>query len=113
MTDRRRGNLLTRISAGVDRAWARFADSRIVELVTEHSRTPQLDLTMCLERMDSTEPSELVTALQWLQTLRSPQTARASARVVELTEHDDAQVAQCACETLAAMRAKFGEDWAS
>ncbi|MEM6994533.1 MAG: hypothetical protein AAF721_28715 [Myxococcota bacterium] len=99
--------------AAFDRAFLRLANSRFVDHLTSLRRTPDLDLTLCLERLEDDDPAEIVIALRWLASMKTPHTRRAAARVRALIEHPAAPVSARARQTLATMTARFGPDWAS
>jgi len=100
--------LFSRLAGAFDRAFLKLANSSAVGFVSQLSRTPNLDLTLCRERLESEDASEIMSGLQWLAAMQTPKTAAAADQVQALTEHPDARVAARARETLDVLKTRFG-----
>lgn len=100
-----------RIVAGFDRGFSNFANSGLVRMLSKHYATPELDVTLCLERLNRQEPKQLVIGLRWLGSMTTRHTSRAAPRVLELIRHDDASVRQAAESAREALAKRFGAPW--
>ncbi len=104
-------SLWGRIVAAFDRGFSVFANSGLVRMLSKHYATPELDVTLCLERLNRQEPRELVIGLRWLGTMTTPHTSRAAPRVFELARHDDDSVRHAAESAREALADRFGAPW--
>ena len=96
------------LTRGFDRAFFWVAD-----LVTKYchlDRSPSLDVTLLLERLESDERREVLIALDALTEHRSGHTARAGAKVQALTKHDDPEIAAAARRCYSHLVTRFGPD---
>lgn len=94
-----------------DRAFSAFANSGLIRMLSKKYATPELDVGLCLERLDREEPKQLVIGLQWLSTMTTPFTSHAAPRVLELTKHADEAVRAEANRTRRVLAERFGEPW--
>lgn len=96
------------LTRGFDRAFFWLAD-----LVTKYwhmDRSPNLDVTLLLERLESDERREVLIALDALTEHRTGHTARAGAKVQALTKHDDPEIAAAARRCYSHLVTRFGPD---
>lgn len=94
------------LTRGFDRAFFWLAN-----LVTKHwhmDRSPDLDVTLLLEQLESDAGRELLIALEALTEHPSGHTARAGAKVQSLTKHDDAEIAAAARRCYSHLVTRFG-----
>lgn len=95
-----------------ERCFFAVANSRLIKHVSRNAATPELDLTLCIERLQSDDPSEMVIALRWLRQMNTPNTARAAERVFALAKHADAKVRTEAEQTRRVLADRHGAPWA-
>ena len=100
-----------RVVAAFDRGFSAFANSGLIRFVSRKYATPELDVTLCLDRLNRDEPRELVIGLQWLGSMTSAHTSRAAPRVLELTRHEDETVREAAKRTKEVLAERFGAPW--
>jgi len=95
------------------RSWFDRVFFGVADFITKfwhNDRSPNLDVTLLLERLDSGERREVLIALEALTEHPTGYTKRAGSRVQALTKHDDPDIAAAARRCFSHLVTRFGPD---